>query len=453
MKKFDSTKAKQHHSLVLEGALVGIIAGLTAVLYRFCLTYTEKYLYQILSVIQGNPWKTALWFVVLIILGVIVTKITKWEPMAGGSGIPQVCGEYKGLMNPVYWRVLLAKFTGGTLSIFSGLSLGREGPSIQLGAMAAKGVAKVKHVNKSQELKLLCCGAGAGLAAAFNAPLAGMLFVVEEIYHAVDGTLLAAGLVSTVCADFVSKIFFGQAAIFSYPTATLPLPYYWLLVLLGVILGLAGAGYNVVMLKVQALFSKCPKVPKEVKTALVFVLAGILGLILPQVLAGGHTMVSLLENSRPTFMMLFVLLIVKFLFSAFSFGSGVPGGIFFPLLILGSYIGAIFGDIALHFFALDETIWYQFIILSMAGLFASIVRAPLTGIVLIAEMTGSMHRLIDLVLVSIISYVVANLLGSEPIYTSLLNNMVGKKQDVGSSDDLPPNGSEGALHITRRRSL
>ena len=256
------------------------------------------------------------------------------------------------------------------------------------------------------------------------------MFVLEEIHHTFDRTMLVAGLIATVCADFVSKIFFGQSAIFSFSTSTLALRYYWLLALLGILLGLAGAGYNFVMLKMQALFHRLKKIPKEIRIAFVFVISGILGLTLPQVLAGGHSMIALLEHGKPEFSMICILLVVKFLFSAVSFGCGAPGGIFFPLLILGAYIGAIFGNLSIHALSLPNDLLPQFIVIGMAGLFAGIVRAPITGIVLITEMTGNMHRMLDIAVVSSIAYIIANLLGSKPIYTSLLENILNKQTEL-----------------------
>ena len=419
--------------LVIEGALIGILAGLTAVLYRYCLTWAEGGLYQILNFIQGNGPAIALWFVALILMGCVVAQIVRMEPMSSGSGIPQVCGEVQGELNPSWWRVILAKFVGGTMCIFGGLSLGREGPSIQLGAMAAKGYSRLLGYDKKREIHLLSCGAGAGLAAAFNAPLAGILFILEEICHTFDRAILAAGLIATVCADFVSKLFFGQSAIFSFSTATIPLQNYWLLILFGILLGLAGAFYNLVMVKTQALFQHLKKIPQEIRIAFVFVISGILGLTLPQVLAGGHSMIILLEHGNPALLTIALLLVVKFLFSALSFGSGAPGGIFFPLLILGAYCGTLFGNAAMEMLPLSADLLPQFIVLGMAGLFAGIVRAPITGIVLITEMTGNMHRMLDIAVVSGIAYIVANLLGSKPIYTSLLENIIRRKKEQEST--------------------
>lgn len=430
LQRLEENSFKKSVMLVIEGGLIGILAGLTAVAYRYCLTWAESGLYQVLDFIKGKPLAITLWFVALIVMGCLVARIVKWESMASGSGIPQVSGEVKGYLDPNWWRVILAKFIGGTMSIFGGLSLGREGPSIQLGAMAAKGYSRARNYDKTTEIALLSCGAGAGLAAAFNAPLAGIMFVLEEIHHTFDRTMLVAGMVATVTADYISKIFFSQSTIFTFDTSTLALRYYWLLAILGILLGLAGAGYNVVMLKGQALYHHFKHVPKEIRIAITFVIAGVLGLTLPEVLAGGHKMIVLLEEGQPALITLAILLAVKFIFSAVSFGSGAPGGIFFPLLILGAYVGAIFGGFAMKLFPLPQDLLPQFIVLGMAGLFAGIVRAPITGIVLITEMTGNMHRMLDIAIVSIIAYIMANLLGSKPIYTSLLDNILHRQKEL-----------------------
>ena len=149
LEKLENNTAKRSIILVIEGALIGVLAGLTAVLYRYCLTYAESGLYAVLNFIRGNAGVTALWFAALILMGCIVAKIVKGEPMAAGSGIPQVSGEVRGYLDQSFWRVVLAKFTGGTLSIFGGLSLGREGPSIQLGAMVAKSYSRLRNYDKT----------------------------------------------------------------------------------------------------------------------------------------------------------------------------------------------------------------------------------------------------------------------------------------------------------------
>lgn len=407
--------------LIIRGLEVGVAAGLISALYRFLLTKAENALQLVLQAIQGNPLRIALWLVLLAGIGFLVAKIIKCQPLASSSGIPQLTGEIRGHFNPVWWKLILAKLAGGTLSIFSGLSLGREGPSIQLGGMAAKGVARMTRADKTTELRMLSCGGGAGLAAAFNAPLAGIMFTLEEIHKTIDSSIICMGIVSTITADYISKLFFGQDNIFSYHTANVPLRSYWILLLLGVVLGISGVGYNTIMLLGQKWFSK---IKTEYRMVLVFVISGVLGLFMPRVLGGGHAMVTLLISEHPAVTTLVVLLLAKFLFSLLSFSSGAPGGIFFPLLILGTYLGAIYAELAIQLFGLSPDLWQEIVVVSMAGFFAAIVRAPLTGIILVFEMTGNLDSLLPLATVSLTSYALANLLGSTPIYTALLDNML-----------------------------
>lgn len=407
--------------LIIRGIEVGIAAGLVSALYRFLLSKAESISLSVIEAVKGSPLKIALWLAALVLIGFIVSKIVIYQPLASSSGIPQITGEIRGYFDPVWWKIILAKLIGGTMSIFSGLSLGREGPSIQLGGMAAKGVARITKADKTTELRMISCGGGAGLAAAFNAPLAGIMFTLEEIHKTIDASIICMGIVATITADFISKIFFGQDTVFSYTTGNVPLKSYWILILLGIILGLSGVCYNAIMLFGQKIISK---IKMEYRMMLIFLISGVLGLFMPKVLGGGHTMATLLINEHPGITVLAVLLITKFLFSLVSFSSGAPGGIFFPLLILGTYQGAIYAEIAIKYFGLDPSLWQEIVVVSMAGFFASIVRAPLTGIILVFEMTGNLDSLLPLAAVSLTSYALANLLGSTPIYTSLLENIL-----------------------------
>lgn len=422
-------KNKEAFYIIIRGVEVGIFAGLISVLYRFLLTYAEKGLMVVIDYVKGNPVKTTLWLMFLAILGAVISKMNDLVPMASGSGIPQINGEIKGHLSANWWQVILAKLFGGTLSVFAGLSLGREGPSVQLGGMAAKGVAKITKADKTTELRMISCGAGAGMAAAFNAPLAGTMFVLEEIHHSFDKNILFMGIVSTVTADYTSKLFFGQSTIFNYQTIDFPLFQYWILIIMGVVLGLCGSFYNVFMLKLQSIYKKATILPTGLKLSLVFALSGIVGILLPQITCGGHSMVEFLLNERPTIGVMLLLLFAKFIFGAICFSSSAPGGTLYPLCILGTYIGAIFGTAAINTLHLDATLWEEFVVLGMAGLFSSIVRAPITGIVLVFELTGNMNNLLPLAVVSLFSYATSSLLGTHPFYEALVSRVVESNTD------------------------
>ena len=162
--------------LIGEGIIVGIVSGLAVLLYRLALEYADTWLRYILEYVKGNTVLTAGWFAALLIMAAAVSMLVKYEPMISGSGIPQVEGEIAGKIETKWYRVLLSKFAGGFLCMLGGLALGREGPSIQIGAMAGKGVSRRLDRGKTEEKFLITCGASAGLAAAFHAPLAGVMF-------------------------------------------------------------------------------------------------------------------------------------------------------------------------------------------------------------------------------------------------------------------------------------
>lgn len=413
---------KTRYFTVLEGIVVGVAGGLVTVLFRAALSREESWLHTALAFGKEHPAFIPVWFLILLAAAAVVTVLVRWEPMISGSGIPQVEGELQGKIPTVWWRVLLAKLTGGMLAIGCGLALGREGPSIQLGAMAGKGVSRISGRRRDERL-LLTCGASAGLAAAFNAPLAGLLFSLEEVHKKISAELLLPCMASSITADFLSRNIFGLQPVFRFSEISmLPLKDYWLVALLGVLLGFFGALYNRCIRWTQKWYDKIP-VP-YVRIAIPFLLAGVLGFVYPEVLGGGHGIVEGLGSAR-TLGALALLLAARFLFSMLSFGSGAPGGIFLPLLVLGAVSGCLVGNAAgLAGFSVPTE---NFIILGMTGFFAAVVRAPITGILLIYEMTGSVSHLLSFAVVSLIAYAVADLLHTEPIYDQLLGRIIGKK--------------------------
>lgn len=413
--------------LVLKSLLVGAIASIVTVAYRYALQVAENFSFSMYSYVKENSWAVPLLFLGLAIAGFIVGKVIEIEPFSGGSGIPQVKAIMGGYLGEHPFKVIISKFVGGILAICSGLSLGREGPSVQLGACTGDIISKKFKSSKLERRLLMSSGASAGLSAAFNAPLAGALFSLEELYKYISPLVLLATLTAAVASDFISKEFFGLNPVFDFTKAkSIPLNNYWLLIILGILLGLGGAFYNWFTLKCQKLYGKF-KIRPCIKMIFPFLTAGIIGLTFPVVLCGGHAMVEELTLSK-SLGILFAMLIMKFLFSIFSFGSGAPGGIFFPLLIIGASIGAIFGYTAVNYLGVSPDYFNNFIIISMAGYFTAIVRAPITGIILITEMTSSLNHLLSLTIVCVISYIVADLLKSAPIYDSLLHNLLLKNK-------------------------
>ena len=427
MKKNDMWKRARRIPVMLitEGLWVGLIGGFIVLLYRVALTFAGNWLIKILSYIKGNPFRCAVWFLILMALAWIVGRLVKWEPMISGSGIPQVEGEVSGRLSQNWKRVLPAKFAGGFLCMLGGLSLGREGPSIQLGAMAGQGISRALGRGKREEKFLMTCGASAGLSAAFHAPLAGMMFAVEEIHKTFSIPILLPVMTASVTADYIASHILGLDPVFHFQiTEYLPQNYYWLLILLGILVGVSGVFYNWGMLKAQELYHKIPFLKETGRLLIAFLTAGVLGLVMPSVLGSGSGLIVSLTKGEMVLGMVVLTLVVKFLFSAVSFGSGAPGGIFFPLLILGALLGAVFAMTGAEFFGLDPVYINNFVLLGMTGFFTAIVRAPLTGIILLFEMSGSISQMLSLSIVSVTAYIVATLMRSEPIYDSLLKRIL-----------------------------
>ena len=411
--------------LIGEGLIVGGIAGFVVLLYRMALEYAGVWMHQILEAVKGRPLWMAGWFAVLALLAWIVGKLVAFEPMISGSGIPQL--EMVGKLSQKWYRVIPAKFLGGFLSIFGGLALGREGPSIQLGAMVGQAVSKGLYRGKTEEKFLLTCGASAGLAAAFHAPLAGVMFSLEEVHKNFSASVLVSAMTSALTADFLCSTVTGTDTVFQFEILqVLPPEHYALIVGLGVILGVFGAGYNWFTLKVQSWYRSIGPAGQTGKLLIPFLCAGVLGFTAPELLGTGHSLIEELTNTQMTMGAILFLLVGRFLFSAVSFGSGAPGGIFFPLLVIGGLTGGAYAQAAIQLLGMDPVYVNNFVLLAMAGYFAAIVRAPLTGIILIFEMTGSLSQMLSLSIVSVTAYITATLLHSRPIYESLLERLLAR---------------------------
>jgi len=412
--------------IVFKSLIVGLMAGGVTVLYRITLTYAEQFAFGMYSFLKDNLMFFPLAIIVLCLAAYFVGYLVSKDKMISGSGIPQLEGILKGYFgNRKNWLyTLCSKFLGGAIAIGGGLSLGREGPSIQLGACVAEGVGKKIGKGRLERRILMASGASAGLAAAFNAPMAGVVFALEEIFKYFSPVILLSMMSAAVAADFVSKQVFGLAPIFNFDiTKEIPLNSYWVLIVLGILLGGMGALYNFALLRTKKLYEKINLLNTRTKILIPFVMAGVLGIIFPVVLGGGHRVIEelTLENGIGFLILIFI---VKFIFSMISFGSGAPGGIFFPLIVLGAAIGAIFAGISINYLGFDQELFNNIIILAMAGYFTAIVRAPITGIVLIMEMTGSFTHMLPLTVVAVTAYVVADLLKSPPIYEALLENLI-----------------------------
>ncbi len=223
-----------------------MVTGAVVVLFRYILKSSAAWLERLYAFLGSHSfWWTGLWIIVLVVIALILGKMVSYEPMISGSGIPQVKGAVLRQLNMNWLKILACKFAGGVLAIGSGMSLGREGPSIQLGAVAGQGVNRLLNGVGVKERILITSGASAGLAAAFNAPLAGVVFSLEELHKNFSPPVLLSAMAASLTADYVSKNFFGIRPIFDFHSLpVLPMKFFPLLILLGIITGLFGMVFN-----------------------------------------------------------------------------------------------------------------------------------------------------------------------------------------------------------------
>lgn len=432
-------------------AMLGLLAGLMAVAFQISLYAVENLRGVALKRLHLHPaWGWAILplfgFVAGSAAGLLVAKV---EPDAAGSGIPHVKGVLLHVRAMRWVRVIFVKFLGGVLGIGAGLSLGREGPTVQLSAAIGEGMGKLLNLRPRVTNQLVSCGAGAGLAAAFNAPLAGFIFVIEELRREMSPVTYTGALIAAVCADIVARMLTGQLPSFHItsppPMELTALPAF---AMLGILCGAVGVLWNKALLAGVARLRGTRRVPVWVITGLVASLCGLVAWWFPDAVGGGHAVAERIlrgDKAVTATQLLLVILGLKFALTVLSFSSNAPGGIFAPMLLMGELSGMTFGRLAGSIapsLGLDER---AFAVLGMAGWFTASVRAPLTGMVLILEMTGGHEHLFAIAVVCLCAYLIADQLDPRPIYEALLEQDL-RRRGVGEAKEEPVPVTIGIQH-------
>lgn len=428
---------KSHMDLYFLAFLVGIFSGVIAVAYRVSLSYAEIFRRGLYTYARENFGIEVL--LGLVIFGIVVSLILGWIvvniPMVKGSGIPQVKGIIARQMNFNWARELGAKFFGGVLAIVAGMSLGREGPSVQLGAEVGSGIFKIFKRKEYDKKYLITCGASAGLSAAFGAPIAGTIFAIEELHKFMSPLLVTCVLIASVSAEFVSKNFFGFSPSFNiHVEGFYQLKDYLLIIVLSIIITFIGKLFSDGILYFQKKY-KGIKLNPIIKPVIVVAITIIMGIFFFDVTGGGHGLAERILHESFTYKTLFILLVLKFIFTLICYSTGIPGGIFLPMLVIGAIIGKIYGMFVIDLFDLTSTYDVYFIIIGMATLLTTVVKSPLTGTVLILEMTGSFYHFFPVVTACMATFLMSEVIGIKPIYDLLLENMLPKKEEISGDEE------------------
>ena len=419
--------------VIISGVFIGIVSGSLVALYRLGIECGTDFARWVYLQVWHNMWWLVVCLVFAVIFGLVIGWMSLKESMASGSGIPQVVGYVNRGLNMRWHTILPVRFVAGLLGSLFGLSLGREGPSIQIGACGAQMLSRIFRKGKRDDIQehyVVTAGAAAGLSAAFSAPLSGVMFALEEVQHGISSTVLMGAAVASLFADFVSQTCFGLRPVLDFgQIPDLPMTLHFWLIPLGIFAGFVGSLMNRSLLGLQTLYGYLPKWMPVVVACLIAIPVG---LFLPEVLGGGANLVRLSEYGKISIVMLCLLFVAKMLFTSTSFGCGAPGGIFMPILAVGALAGGVAARsiTSIPVFGVDARFVSVFAVCVMAGTLSASVKAPLTSILLTVEMSGTMIHTLPVAASAFIALLVSDMLHTKPIYGELLERYMQTHGDL-----------------------
>lgn len=415
--------SQQRRRLLPRAALVGLSSGLIAALFRTALAGADTLRNGLVD--WAHQWPLFGWIFPLLFstIGAVlsVALVRRFAPETSGSGVPHLKAVLHRFRKLNWTRVLPVKFVAGVLALGSGLALGREGPTVQMGGAVGDAISGWLKASPRERRILIASGAGAGLAAAFNAPISGLTFVLEEVQRDFHPIVFAAAFLAAVIADIVARVFSGSSPVFSIPSYTTPplaaLPVF---ILLGVAAGFFGVLFNRGLLGTLNLFARFNGKSILGIAAFFGALAGLIGWFSPIAIGSGHALAETVLAGQLALAAIPLWFALRFFLTIGNYGTGTAGGIFAPLLVLGALLGLAVGQVA-HYFAPNIVpIPAVFAVVGMAAYFTAIVRAPLTGTLLIIEMTGNYEQMLPLLVSCFCAYAVAEGMKDLPIYEALL---------------------------------
>jgi CIC family chloride channel protein len=429
---------QERKQLFPKAILVGLAAGFVAVAFRAMLVLGDALRNRIVHWAHTEPAAGWLAPTFLGIAGAVMSMIVvrKWAPETSGSGIPHLEAVLHRHRTLDWKRVLPAKFLGGVAAIGSGMALGREGPTVQMGGATGMALSRLLKMSKRDSMTLTAAGAGAGLAAAFNAPLAGLIFVLEELQKDFRPMVFGAAFLAAASADLVTRLFAGQLPVFAvqaYPPQALGLLPAFLV--LGILSGFLGVAYNRALVASLNAFARVGSRFTLLAAAGVGACVGLSAYFAPDLVGGGNSLTQAAATGAIVLAVIPGYFALRFFLTMISYGVGAPGGIFAPLLALGALLGLFVGHLAV---LVAPNLAVQpgvFAVVGMAAYFTAIVRAPLTGIVLIVEMTASYTQMLPLLVACFCAYAVAEAMGDLPVYEALLQRDLLKGGITTSHDE------------------
>ncbi len=441
MKDHQATRTIYNNSslfMILLALIIGILAGLGSILFRGLVAFFHNLFFSghlnfiYYETLHTSPsiWGIGVIFVPMIGGLIVIWIIEKFARNERGLSIPEIMYKIHSKEARIQPSIALAKTFASAISIGSGASIGREGPVTQIGATFSSLLCDVLNLSIEKRNILISAGVAASTGAMFNAPLAGVIFAMEELNKNFSPAILMSTVAASLSADFITKLFYGSTSAFNFPLLPiLPVNYYIYLIGLGLLIGLFGGFFNRSLLETLKIKEKLG-LPNGLVILIPLLIAGIFGYFLPEVLGGGNHLIDSLGQSYFPISMLIILVLAKFFFTLVSYGTGVPGGIFLPILVIGALTGNIYSDLIIKLFHVNPSYANNFIIFAMAAYFTAVVKAPITGSILITEMTGSFSHLWALITVSTVAYLASDFLKTKPIYEALYDRILSRKNST-----------------------
>ena len=424
------TQINRERQRLLPWALaLGVLSGLMAVAFHMALDKAESLRGWLIGLAheQGTPAVAALLTVTGAGVFMAGWLVARFAPEASGSGIPHLKSVIYGYRSFAWARTLIVKFISGVIGIGAGMALGREGPTVQMGGSLGSLLGRGYTQSPEKQRLLIAAGGGAGLAAAFNAPLSGMMFVLEELQGRFASLEFFATAVACLAADVVCRALLGDYPVFRLPPIVTPsLQLIPAFILLGAACGILGVIFNRSLLLAQKL-GGWTRGGRRVWWIFWGMLIGVCGLYAPEVIGGGQSFLDrIIVTDSLTGLSILGFLLMRFILTVGSYATGSSGGIFAPILVFGALMGLGAEHLTLQFMPGMQSEPYVFAVVGMASFFTGSVRALLTGVVLMIEMTGNYALILPLLSGSFTSMLVADWLHDTPIYEALFQRDLAK---------------------------
>ena len=401
---------------LLLAVVIGLFSGLAVVLFRITIDYTRLVLLGSGLVIA--PLRALLVpAVVGLAVGLLVMKLF---PRARGSGVNQTKAAVYIYDGYVPFRTVIGKFVTCALAIGSGQSLGPEDPSLQMGAGIASALGRRMRLSRDKVRLIAPVGAAAGLAAAFNSPIAAVLFVIEEVIGKWTAGVLGAIVLSAVSGVVVMRWFLGDQPLFRIPVYHLVHPAELLAyAALGVIGGIASLVFVKLLAYLRPRLKALPRWTHYFQPALAGLIIGVIGISLPQVMGAGYQFIDQAMHDQYPWRILLLLGAFKIITTTISFVSGTPGGMFAPTLFIGAMIGGAVGGVEHHFFPWLTGSVGAYALVGMGTLFAGFLRAPMTSVFMVLEVSGNYSIILPVMISNTIAYLISRQYQRMPLFDLL----------------------------------